>query len=73
MNDIPIHKWMNSSIHQVDTTDAFLNHIKTKFVWKATLYYDIDWEARSNTMKYIPTNIKPWLIKLGTDHLPFLG
>ena len=73
MNDIPIHKWMNSSIHQAATTDAFLNYIKTKFGWQATLYQDIDWEARANTMKYMPTNIKPWLIKLGTDRLPLLG
>ena len=73
VNDIPIHEWMNSSIHQAATTDAFLNHIKTKFGWQATLYNNIDWEARSNTMKYMPTNIKPWMIKLGTDCLPFLG
>ena len=64
---------MNPSIHQAATTDSFLNHIKTKFGWQATLYQEIDWEAKANTMKYMPANLKPWLIKLGTDRLPLLG
>ena len=49
------------------------NHIKTKSGWHENLYQEIDWEAKENTMKYMPANLKPWLIKLGTDRLPLLG
>ena len=73
VNDLPIHKWLNPSIHQAATTDSFINHIKTKFGWHANLYHEIDWEAKANIMKYMPVHLKPWLIKLGTDRLPLLG
>ena len=73
INEYPIHKWNNPSIHQAATTDAFLNHIKTKFRWTSNLYKEIDWNAKAKIMKQVPANIKPWLLKLGTDRLPLLG
>ena len=73
INGIPIHKWMNPSIHQAVTTDAFINHIKNRFDWNSNLYKDIDWTTKTNTMKRTTVNLHPWLIKLSTDRLPLLG
>ena len=60
-------------MHQAATTDAFLNHIRTKFGWHSNLYQEIDWDTKAHTIKNIPSTLKPWPIKLGTDRLPLLG
>ena len=73
INNLPIHKWMCTTIHQASTTDAYINFLRTKFNWSYHTYKEIAWEQKRQLQQRIPEHMRAWTIKLGTNRLPLNG
>lgn len=73
INKSPIHKWMNTAIHQSLTSNSFLNYLRTKLEWSHSTYTEVDWQQKIAVTAKTPKHLQPWQTKLGTNRLPLNG
>lgn len=73
LNIQPIQKWFNSCMHQASTTEKYINYLHTKLNWTSQDHNEVDWIQKAQIMKKSPSTLHPWIIKLNTNRLLFLG
>ena len=67
LNNLPVHKWMLTSVHQAATSDSLINYIQMKLHWTHHTYKEVDWELKRQLSKNIPEHMQSWTTKLGTN------
>ena len=73
INNIPHNKWIHKAIHQAETTNDFINFLRTKLNWKSQTYNEVDWSQKDYIMKISSPALQRWIVKLSTNRLPLLG
>ena len=73
INDIPIHKWMDTSVHRAATSNDLIDFLKHKFLWTTKQCSDIDWFSRGRAFDNNSAGKRPWATKFSHNMLPLNG